>query len=78
MSLLSALLQELRGLRESWDSPWCLGGDFNEVMEPRVILVVEEVSLKICSPSLRQFFLWGSPDIWNQVYVVKYVGGPLF
>lgn len=33
-SLLIVFLEELWGIRDDWSGPWCLVGDFNEILNP--------------------------------------------
>lgn len=35
-NLLRSFLEELSSIQERWEGCWCIGGDFNEVLEPFV------------------------------------------
>ena len=42
--------EELGSIRGIWNGPWCLGGDFNEILSP-----IERSNVGRISPTMRRF-----------------------
>ena len=71
-SIRESFWEELGSIRGLWEEPWCIGGDFNEILSPnersrggRISNTIRRFSDILNDLGLRDLLLRGGPYTWR-------------